>query len=62
VFTIVHDEKPVPEGIAHVPSPRQKVEDDAPVPLFKFATGRLPVTCEAKLTRPERTDAHAPPM
>lgn len=35
---------PPPAGVAHVPSPRQKVEDDAPVPLFRFATGRLPVT------------------
>jgi hypothetical protein len=30
---------PVPEGgVAHVPSPRQKVEDEAPVPLLKSAT------------------------
>lgn len=31
-------------GVAHVPSPRQNVELLALVPLFKFATGRLPVT------------------
>lgn len=31
-------------GAPHVPSPRQNVEPDAPVPEFKFATGRLPVT------------------
>jgi hypothetical protein len=35
---------PVPVGVAHVPSPRQNVEPDALVPLFKLATGRLPVT------------------
>jgi len=28
---------------AHVPSPRQNVELDADVPLFKLFTGRLPV-------------------
>ena len=31
-------------GDAQVPSPRQKVDDVAEVPLFKFVTGRLPVT------------------
>ena len=31
-------------GVAHVPSPRQKVVDDALVPEFRFVTGRLPVT------------------
>ena len=31
-------------GTAQVPSPRQKLVDVAPVPLFKLATGRLPVT------------------
>jgi hypothetical protein len=30
-------------GTAHVPSPRQKVDEDAAVPLPKLATGRLPV-------------------
>jgi hypothetical protein len=34
---------PLPAGVAHVPSPRQYVELDAPVPLFRFATGRFPV-------------------
>jgi len=33
-----------------VPSPRQKVEAEAPVPLFKFVTGRLPETSLARLT------------
>ena len=32
------------DGVAQVPSPRQNVEADADVPLFKFVTGRLPVT------------------
>ena len=31
-------------GVAHVPSPRQNVVDDALVPEFKLVTGRLPVT------------------
>ena len=31
-------------GVAHVPSPRQNVVDDADVPELRFATGRLPVT------------------
>ena len=35
---------PPPEGVAHVPSPRQKVDDDAEVPLARLVTGRLPVT------------------
>lgn len=35
---------PDPAGVAHVPSPRQKVEDDALVPLLRFVTGKLPVT------------------
>lgn len=35
---------PVPEGVDHVPSPRQKVEALADVPLFKFVTGKFPVT------------------
>jgi len=30
----------VPAGVAHVPSPRQYVEDEAPVPLLKRVTGR----------------------
>jgi hypothetical protein len=36
--------EPPPDGVDHVPSPRQKVDDDALVPLFKFPTGKLPVT------------------
>ena len=32
---------PVP---AHVPSPRQKVAEEAEVPELRFVTGRLPVT------------------
>ena len=35
---------PEPAGVAQVPSPRQKVVDDAEVPLFRLPTGRLPVT------------------
>ncbi len=31
-------------GVAHVPSPRQNVDEDALVPPFKLATGRFPVT------------------
>ena len=40
-----------PLGVAHVPSPRQKVEDDALVPLLRFVTGRFPVTSAVRLTR-----------
>ena len=32
---------PPPAGVPHVPSPRQNVVEDAPMPLFKFDTGRL---------------------
>ena len=39
-------------GVAHVPSPRQKVEADAPVPLFRLLTGRLLVTAVERLTFP----------
>src|SRR5262245_58571985 len=35
---------PEPGGAAHVPSPRQNVAEVAPVPLFKFVTGKLPLT------------------
>ena len=35
---------PPPAGVAQVPSPRQNVELDALVPLFKFVIGKLPVT------------------
>ena len=31
-------------GVTQVPSPRQKVEAEALVPLFKLVTGKLPVT------------------
>ena len=31
-------------GVAHVPSHLQNVVEEAEVPLFKFVTGRLPVT------------------
>lgn len=41
VFVTVPDP---PLGIAQLPSPRQNVEDDAAVPLFRFPTGRFPVT------------------
>jgi len=41
---------PPPAGVAQVPSPRQKVLADAPVPLPRFVTGKLPVTWLAKLT------------
>ncbi len=41
---------PLPAGVAHVPSPRQKVLDDALVPEFRLATGRFPVTSALKLT------------
>ena len=44
---------PVAGGEAHVPSPLQNVELDALVPLFRFVTGRLPVTSAVKETLPK---------
>jgi hypothetical protein len=41
---------PAPTGVAHVPSPRQKVNAEAEVPLLRLVTGRFPVTWVAKLT------------
>jgi hypothetical protein len=41
---VLEETSPLPEGVAQVPSPRQKVDDEALVPLFKFVTGRFPVT------------------
>ena len=35
---------PPPEGVAHVPSPRQNVLDDADVPELRLPTGKFPVT------------------
>jgi hypothetical protein len=40
---------PVADGAAHAPSPLQNVEEEAPVPLFRLATGRFPLTSEARL-------------
>src|SRR5882724_7586970 len=44
---------PLPAGVAQVPSPRQKVEDEADVPLFRLATGRLPETSVESTTAPK---------
>jgi hypothetical protein len=35
---------PAPAGVAQLPSPRQKVEDEAESPEFRFPTGRFPIT------------------
>jgi hypothetical protein len=43
---------PVAGGLAHVPSPLQKVEADADVPEFRLETGKLPVTSAVRLTAP----------
>jgi hypothetical protein len=45
---------PLPAGAAHVPSPRQNVDEDALVPELRFATGKLPVTAldDARLIAP----------
>src|SRR5580692_9784992 len=55
---------PLPVGVAHVASPRQKVELLAPEPEFKLLTGRLPVTPPlpllARLMGPTRADARVP--
>jgi len=41
---------PLPAGVAHVPSPLQKVLEDADVPEFRLVTGRFPVTSAERLT------------
>jgi len=38
------DTSPPPAGVDQTPSPRQKVLELADVPLFRFVTGKLPVT------------------
>src|SRR4051794_9893156 len=38
------EEPPPPAGVAQVPSPRQKVVEEAEVPDPRLVTGRLPVT------------------
>ena len=43
-------EPPPPDGVAQVPSPRQNVLDEAPVPLPRLAIGKFPVTCVVKST------------
>jgi hypothetical protein len=43
-----HKVEPLLVGVAHVLSPRQNVELDADVPLFKCDTPRLPVTYDDK--------------
>lgn len=43
----VVETEPPPDGVAQVPSPRQKVEDEALVPLFRRAVLRLPVRLAA---------------
>ena len=56
---IARADDPLPaEGVAHVPSPRQKVVPEALVPLFKLVTGRFPATCEERLT--DETDTASP--
>ena len=47
-------------GAAQVPSPRQKVVAEAPVPLFKSVTGRLPLTPVVKLIVGMRAEAIVP--
>lgn len=41
---------PLPEGVAHVPSPRQNVVPLAEVPEFKLPTGKFPETSAVKET------------
>jgi hypothetical protein len=35
---------PLPAGVAQIPSPRQNVDDEAKVPLFRCDTAKFPVT------------------
>ena len=44
---------PVPDGAAQVPSPRQNVELDAPVPPPRLDVDKLPVTSAARFTAPK---------
>ena len=44
---------PAPAGVAHVPSPRQNVVEEAPLPEFKFPTGRFPLTSVVRATAPK---------
>jgi hypothetical protein len=39
-------------GVAHAPSPRQNVDELAPVPLFRLFAGKLPVTSALRSTAP----------
>ena len=43
---------PPPDGVAQVPSPRQKVLLDAPAPPARFEVGRLPVMSADRFTAP----------
>ena len=43
---------PPPAGVAHTPSPRQKVDEEALAPELRFATGKFPLTSDARLTDP----------
>lgn len=52
---------PVPGGVAQVPSPRQKLVELAPVPLFRFAGGRLPVTQPEPAPSKRVCESHVPP-
>jgi hypothetical protein len=36
--------EPPPDGVDHVPSPRQKVDEEADEPLLRFPTAKFPVT------------------
>ena len=51
---------PDPGGVAHVPSPRQKVEALAEVPPLRLVTGRLPVISVAIFTE-AKEGAPVPP-
>src|SRR5882757_1847372 len=46
---------------AHVPSPRQNVEDDAEVPLLRLVTGKLPATCVVRPILPQFGKTPTPP-
>lgn len=49
------------KGIAaHVESPRQNVVDEAPVPPFKFETGKFPVMSDVERFIAEKV--HTPPL
>ena len=56
-LTVTDVTVPVPAGAAQTPSPLQNVEDEAPVPEFRFETGRFPEYVVANVPVPDPVTA-----